>query len=384
MATIRKQFKPSTQLVSTAQVHAAPRLKFSSQTIIAHTQPGLEAVVISEAVSRIAGVTELGRRVVPDRSGLAVFDAPDPRLLARLRCAEDLFAMVGYARGIATDEHGLEAARRLARAAPFVEQALLSRVQVTAGSRAGYRLSFRVLVRVVGDHQFRRVDLARALERGIGERGDHRWRAQADGEVEFWATLLQDELILALRLSDDRMRQRQYKVAHFPGSLRPSVAAAMAWLSQPQDDDVVVDPLCGAGTILIERAHLGRYRMLLGGDHNEAVLAAARENIGPRYKPIELRLWDATALPLRDASVTRVIVNLPWGRRIGSHSDNRRLYPRLMGEFRRVLVPGGRLVMLSGEGGLLRESIARSDLTPSAVLPVTILGTPARIVVCAI
>ena len=67
------------------------------------------------------------------------------------------------------------------------------------------------------------------------------------GEVEFWATLLDDELFLAIRLSDDRMRQREYKVAHFAGSLRPSVAGAMALLSQPTDDDVVLDPLCGAG-----------------------------------------------------------------------------------------------------------------------------------------
>jgi tRNA (guanine6-N2)-methyltransferase len=382
MVTMRKESKA--QPAPAAQAHAAARLKFSAQTIIVHTQPGLEAVAMSEALSRVPGATEVGRRVVPTRSGLAFFDAPDPRPLVRLRCPEDLFAAVGYARGIAPDEHGLEAARRLARTAPFVEQALDSRVQVTPGSRAGRRLSFRVLVRAVGDHQFRRVDLARALERGIGERGDRRWRAQADGEVEFWATLLQDELTLALRLSDDRMRQRDYKVAHFPGSLRPSVAAAMAWLSEPQDDDVVVDPLCGAGTILIERAHLGRYRMLLGGDHDAAVLAAARENIGPRYKPIELRLWDAVALPLEDASISRVIVNLPWGRRIGSHADNRRLYPRLMREFRRVLVAGGRLVMLSGEINLLRESMARSDLTATTVLPVTILGAPALLVVCAL
>lgn len=380
---MRKELKSSSPLASAARAQVTARLKLSPHTIITQTQPGLEAVAASEALSRIPGATELGRRVVPDRSGLAFFDAPDPQPLTRLRCGEDLFAAVGYARGIAPDEHGLEAARRLARAAPFVEQALLTRVRVTAGSRAGHRLSFRVLVRAVGEHQFRRLDLAHALERGIAERGDHRWRAQADGEVEFWATLLQDELILALRLTGDQMRQREYKTAHIPGSLRPSVAAAMVWLSQPQDDDVVLDPLCGAGTILIERAHMGRYQMLLGGDHDAGALAAARENIGPRYKPIQLRQWDAVALPLEDASVTRVIVNLPWGRRVGSHPDNRRIYPRLMREFRRVLAPGGRLVMLSGEGNLLRESMARSELAPSAVLPVTILGAYARIVVCA-
>ena len=55
-----------------------------------------------------------------------------------------------------------------------------------------------------------------------------------------------------------------------------AVAAALAWLSEPRDDDIVLDPLCGVGTVLIERAHLGRYAMLLGGDADaEAATYAA-------------------------------------------------------------------------------------------------------------
>jgi len=83
------------------------------------------------------------------------------------------------------------------------------------------------------------------------------------------------ELVLTLRLSDERLRHRDYKVAHMPGSLRPSVAAALGWLSEPAPDDIVLDPMCGAGTVLIERAYLGRYQQLIGGDSNPAMLEAA-------------------------------------------------------------------------------------------------------------
>ena len=359
-----------------------PRLKISSDLIIAHTQPGFEGIAIREALTRLDGVREVGRRSIAGRNGMALLKVSRPEALARMRCAEDLFSVVGYVRPLGSGEEALELARRLARHAPFVETALRQRVLVTPGSRSGARLGFRVLVRIVGDHEYRRVDLQKALERGISERGDRRWRLEENGEVEFWATLLEDELFLTIRLSDDRMRQRDYKVAHFPGSLRPSAAAAMAMLSQPTDDDVVLDPLCGAGTILIERAHLGRYRMLLGGDSSPEAVAAARENVGPRYKPIELREWDAVALPLGDGAVTRIITNLPWGRKWGSHPENRQLYPRLMHEFRRVLAPGGLMVLMTSETRLMRELLEEHKIALNSMLAVTVLGASAWVYVC--
>jgi tRNA (guanine6-N2)-methyltransferase len=361
---------------------SVPALKLTPGTVIVHTQPGLEGIAIREALARVAGARELGRRSIADRNGMALLEVRRPEALARLRCAEDLFALAAYARPLAPDEKGLEQARKLARNAPYVETALARRVIVTPGSRSGQRLGFRVIVRTTGQHEYRRVDLQKALERGIAERGDRRWRPEADGEVEFWATLIDDELLLTVRLTDDRMRQRDYKVAHFPGSLRPSVAAAMAVLSQPSDDDVVLDPLCGGATILIERACLGRYRLLLGGDSDPQALAAARENVGPRYKPIELRQWDATALPLAGGAATRIITNLPWGRKSGSHQSNRHLYPRLLAEFRRVLAPQGLMVLMTSETRLMRELMQEYAIVPKSMLVVTILGTTTCIYVC--
>src|SRR5260370_40835536 len=101
----------------------------------------------------------------------------------------------------------------------------------------------------------------------------------------------------------------------------------MAWASEPRDDDVMLDRFCGAGTILIERAHLGKYAMLLGSDRDPAPLAAARINVGARYKPIQLENWDAAALPLAAASVSKIVTNTPWGIRDGSHGENPHPYP---------------------------------------------------------
>jgi tRNA (guanine6-N2)-methyltransferase len=358
-------------------------LRFGPNLYVAHTQPGFEVIAADEIAARIRGARELARRVVPDCAGMSIFFAPVAEKIGALRTAEDLFGLAGYRAGLGPQSKDLDRIRGAAREAPLVEAAVQARVKLSPGTRAGRRLKFRVIARMAGEHEFRRVDFQRAVERGILERGDHTWRLEEeDADLEFWATMIDAEFFLMVRLSDDRMRHREYKTAHRPASLRASSAAALAWLSEPREDDVVLDPFCGAGTILIERAHLGRYAMLLGSDRDPAAIAAARVNVGERYKPIQLENWDAGALPLGDASVSKIVTNLPWGIRYGSHGENRKLYPLWMREFARVLKRGGAMVMLTAEWRLMRELERTRKIAPSRIIRVSMLGKPAAIYVC--
>jgi tRNA (guanine6-N2)-methyltransferase len=385
--------KPNSFAEPAAVKPTGPALRLTSNIYIAQTQPGFEGVAADEIASRYAAlagrgggglaIRELGRRTVPERAGMTIFSAPRPDPLGAARTIEDLFALVGYRDGLGMASSTLEKVRTAAHEVPYVEEALEERVRMTPGSRAGRKLGFRVIARIAGEHEFRRLDFQRAVERGIAERRDHSWRiAGDDADVEFWATLLGGEMFLAVRLVDERMRHREYKVAHRPGSLRASVAAALGWLSQPGADDRVVDPMCGAGTILIERAHLGRYAMLAGFDRDSGAIAAARENIGPRYRPIGFAQGDALRLPLDKGAATHLVTNLPWGTKYGSHGENRRLYPRLVEEFARVVRPGGRLVMLTAERLLMREVANRGFVRVESVRRVTILGAPAVVYLC--
>ncbi len=410
-----KAIKPRDETIRARRPPPRPRranpeppkpFKFGPHIYLAQTQPGFEPVAWNEIAARCDrdAPAELARRYVPDRVGMTIFSTPRIAPLKLVRTAEDFFAVVAYRRfpvspldpalkyvpktaiehdaDARTANKTLDRVRTAGRDARFIEEALAAHVSLVPGSRAGKRLDYRVIARMVGEHPFRRVDLQRAVERGIGDRDDHSWQLGGeDANVEFWATMFPGEFILTLRLSDERLRHRDYKVAHLAGSLRPSVAAALAWLSEPSPDDIVLDPTCGAGTVLIERAHLGRYRQLIGGDTNPAFLAAARENIGPRYKPIELHSWDATAIALAAGSVSKIITNLPWGMRHGSHAENRRLYPHLIEEFQRVIRPGGLIVMLTAETRLMADLMSRGALRPQKILRVSILGAPAAIYV---
>jgi tRNA G10 N-methylase Trm11 len=154
----------------------------------------------------------------------------------------------------------------------------------------------------------------------------------------------------------------------------------MVWLTEPQSGDVFLDPLCGAGTLLVERGMIERHALLLGGDVDDSALQAAAQNIGPRHKPRQLLKWDASRLPLASDSVDKIATNLPFGKQVGSSRENRRLYRAVFAEIDRLLRPQGRAVVLSCETELIKDTLRNlEDLRIVRGYSVTILGRRAGV-----
>jgi len=351
--------------------------------LIAQTQPGFEAIAADEIAGRLGGAVVRGTRTVGDKNGMVLFDyVGGADGLFGLRTVEDLFVVVAELPDVPPTREGLRALESAAARAAGVEAGLnlARRVAPGRGGRGGVR--FRVVARQVGRAAYRRGEAQRAVEQGIAARRDHRWRPVEEGGLEFWLTLLRGEGFLALRLSDEGMRHRGYRREHLPASLRPSAAAAMVWLTRPAPGDVFLDPMCGAGTILIERACAGRYALLLGGDVRPEAVAATLSNVGPRYKPIEVRRWDARQLPLDGGSVSAAAVNLPFGRQLGTPEENLALYPAFLREAARVLRPKARLVALTGDARAFEQGLQRcAGLARRETRRVQVLGQRAQVYV---
>lgn len=357
---------------------------------MAQTQPGFEAIAAEEIAARLDGAVVRSFRTVGDRSGMVLFEyAGDVGDLLELRTAEDIFALVLDVPDLAPTYGALRGLREQVQRARFDQAVTLAR-QIRPGRGGHGKLRFRVVARQIGEAHFRRRDAQEYVEKAILARTDYRWQLAGEGGLEFWLTILPTgpspsaprEALLALRLSDDSLRHRAEKRAHIAASLRPAAAAALVFLTRPRPDDVFLDPMCGAGTLLIERGEAGRYRQLLGGDVREQALEAARANIGTRYQPIELREWDARRLPLEDASVSACAVNLPFGQQLGSPEENRGLYPAALRELARVLRPRSRLVALTGDTrGFERAAQRIAELQLRTTFPVIVLGRHAKVYV---
>lgn len=276
-----------------------------SRVFYSMTMPGLEKIAFSE-LRAIAPDAEL----IKFARGIVLFQTAVPSdALLKLRTVEDVFFTLAHVTGLGPVRDALRVLHSAALKIN-ISDALGTWRRVHGGTPAK---TWRVVSQMTGSHAFRRNDAGQAVHdalRKIMPRGLRPVDDQAD--LEIWLWLSGSEALIGVRLSDAQMRHRTYKREHLPASLRPTIAAAMSWLAHPGAQDSVLDPLCGAGTILIERALLAPSTRLQGGDIREEAVAMTRRNARSAHVNISCQQWDARELPLEDASVTHYYESPLW------------------------------------------------------------------------
>ncbi len=314
---------------------------------------GLEPIVAAEMSEKIAGLRMLGML-----RGRVLFSSTGPPAeLLELMTIENLFGYSGQITGIPADESGLDFIKE--RVSQIALEPALELFERLHGPRPDP--SFRVTGQRSGQHAYNSPEIAGSAGAGVIER--YGWRVDLehyDYDVRIYVT--DDYALVGLRLSPEALHKRG-RVAHGVASLNPTVAHAMCRIANPTPGEVFVDPMCGSGTILVERSRWADGALVIGGDASEEPLALARRNLTAQGATPTLANWDGRRLPLADASVDKLVSNLPWGRRIGSHRINMHLYPGFLRETARVLKPGGVAVLLTQEKRLLLRLLdKRHDL----------------------
>ena len=178
-------------------------------------------------------------------------------------------------------------------------------------------------------------------------------------EIKVFPT--KNNFLLGLKLVDFLEYNRKWRKNLSSTALKPYIAHLLCLLSKPQKTDIFLDPMCGSGSILIERALMGKYQRIIGSDIDEKALKAAKNNIKQINKKIELHNWNAFKLPLEDNSINKIVVDMPFGIRSGKHSQNITLYSNFLKEAKRVLKPNSIVVILSQEISLLDKQINKTN-----------------------
>lgn len=202
----------------------------------------------------------------------------------------------------------------------------------------------------------------------VGDLGEDRWRLRDALESAGWVNapgdwdvnLDSDDDGVIAEIGALHWTKRFGALRRAPASTNPVIAAVMTRLAKIDAGHTVLDPMCGAGSLLVEAGRAARPARLLGADHDRRWVGVAGDNLADHDVPVGLWRGDVRAVPLGDDSVDRVLANLPFGKRVGSHIGNKQLYPKLLREVARLLPPKGRAVLLTEDKRLFTESVQRT------------------------
>ncbi|KAB2347063.1 methyltransferase domain-containing protein [Actinomadura rudentiformis] len=326
---------------------------------------GLEPALGTEILQTgSATIDWIGHREVGFRTGDDV----------RLRTADDVFLLVRRRDDVGPHKRDLAALAEMART---VDLEGLARERRIRGGPAGFG-GIEISASFLGRRTYNRYDIEDAVGGVLAERAGVPYHSRRHGEPpppghSGWRlTLDGTHATLLLRLGRRPAHRRAYKNATIPGTLHPPVAAAMAQAAALHPGQRVLDPCCGAGTLLIEAHHTVPGTALLGFDLDPAARRAARQNAGPF--PIAVEHGDAGALPVADRSIDRVLCNPPWGEQVGAGGRLAGHPERWWRELARVLTDEGRAVVLLPEARGLGHALALG-LAPVHVQQLSLFGS---------
>lgn len=328
--------------------------------VFALTTRGLEAICADE-IAALPGMTidRLAYRRVVATCGMSL-----PALLG-LRTVDDVFLDVAAWTGIVRQRSSLARLSELSAHLDLYEAATYcAEVREIPQSPL-----FSVTANFVGKRNYSAEEIKQACAEPIAVASGWRYTPDdAEANLNVRVFIEHDTAFVGVRLGERPLHRRPYKRAHVPGSLKPPVAAAMLALAEVGPDMRLIDPCCGAGTILIEAAQIGAVAQ--GGDCDPDAVSATRTNVSAAGAAVGIREWDARALPFDDGSFERVVVNPPWGREVRVDAALEAFHRRVCAEMRRVLAPGGRIAVLTS----LPQLIIFPDLRRDIELEISLFG----------
>ena len=338
---------------------------------------GLESLARKEILARYGDSEHL--KILKREPQKIVFQfTGNPKDLLELRTAEHLHIIAKHITGMTRSRQSLTTIRNAI--ARLNLQDITNRFRET-GMRLRKRIPFRVICRMSGQRNFQKRDLQQVVERAFINRG---WQlTRADSGLDILVTLHGGDVYINIRISKQYWGERLKKQTRIGQSMKSTIAYGMVSLSQPHPNDIFLDPMCGAGTILLARACSGRYRYLIGGDISLESLDATKRNFGRQHQPRQFFQWEAQKLPIQPNSVDKIVCNmiLRTGKR-EAVSEITNFYVNCLHQFKNVLRPRGKMVLLTLDPLLLDKRIRQhSTLRVRQKVNVDVGGKRGRIFV---
>ena len=209
-------------------------------TLIATTTFGLEKVVKNEVIA-------LGFEDIKVSDGKIQFEARAediPKANLWLRCAERVLLKLGEFKALTFDEL-FEGTKTL----PW-ERWITQDGKFTVNGKA--------VKSTLGSIRACQSIVKKAVVERLKEKYHIEWFEETGAEFTIGVSMLKDVALLTIDTSGVGLHKRGYREEAVEAPLKETLAAALVLLSFWNKDRILIDPMCGSGTILIEAAMIAR------------------------------------------------------------------------------------------------------------------------------
>ena len=242
-------------------------------TLIAAVKFGLEAIVKRE-------VQALGFENIAVSDGKVAFEATPndiPKANIWLRCADRVLLEIGRFEAHTFDE-------------------LFEKTKVLAWEEwitkdGKFTVNAKTIKSTLRSGRSCQSIVKKAVVERLKEQYHQQWFSETGPEFTIQVSLLKNIATLTIDTSGAGLHKRGYRMTAGEAPLKETLAAALVKLSFWREDRLLIDPMCGAGTILIEAAMIAR-NIAPGLDRSFA---------SDGWPSIDAQAWHETRVAAREA-----------------------------------------------------------------------------------
>ena len=331
------------------------------------TPRNLEDVILNELQER-----NIKKEKQEYRKILITFN-DNPQELLTLRSPDDILI---FLKNIKDVQHQIGKLRNIADELEKID--LSEAVDVCRKIRTiSQKVTFAITVSIIGERKFTQERLKKLAAKIIARKG-YSFKKEGKPDIDVHLLIENDNVLFGIRLGKEPLYKRDYKRHSLPASLKANIAYALVKLARVTKNDIVLDPMCGVGTIAIEAAFIGA--KAYGYDINPKAIQLAKKNMRRSKKEIVFEQRDATHTGLEKNSINKIVTNLPFEKQAHTQS-NKNFLELFFKEMLRILKAEGTIVLLTNHVEQIRNLIKKTKLQIIHEREISLFGLSPHILV---
>ena len=281
--------------------------------------------------------------------GAVLFNTDKPYDRLNMHCFNNIFSVITYAENKNGDIES------------FIRQIVDTKLQndIISNNTKNHK-TFRVVVS--SENQFVSISekLKIKIEKLISSQSKLKLN-RTNPNAEFWILYRTEGFCYFLkRLS----KHTAYEKILNKGELHPEIAFFMNWLSEPDKNDIVLDPFCGNGSIPLRRALNFPTKQIFAFDADDNMIGIVKKKIAASKSlsnmrnivigKVDIKYLDKELL---QESIDKIVTDPPWGSYEKMNMEIEEFYEMMLLKMENVLKNNGVIVLLISRNNYIEKLI---------------------------